>query len=192
MVRFTSKNNEDKDPESLDGSLSASAAEAEGILPKQERRGSMSGKQKRRTLDFIFQVHAIWAGITGPVALVSPHLFEVFMNFEEAAKDNCGRLNEQTHTIIRLYGALILAQSWLVWRTRSVPDPFVRKIFVQGYFLCFGLTTLVLTHQQLYSSQWSIYNWPIILLFAVFTGIYGWFLATKRIFEYDLEDVARS
>mmetsp|Transcript_63414 Transcript_63414/g.169609 ORF Transcript_63414/g.169609 Transcript_63414/m.169609 type:complete len:175 (-) Transcript_63414:202-726(-) len=174
MVRFTSKNNEDKDPESLDGSLSASAAEAEGILPKQERRGSMSGKQKRRTLDFIFQVHAIWAGITGPVALVSPHLFEVFMNFEEAAQDNCGRLNEQTHTIIRLYGALILAQSWL------------------GYFLCFGLTTLVLTHQQLYSSQWSVYNWPIILLFAVFTGIYGWFLATKRIFEYDLEDVARS
>lgn len=43
----------------------------------------------------------------------------------------------QANTIIRLYGALILSQSWLVWKTREVGDPFVRKIFVQGYFLCF-------------------------------------------------------
>ncbi len=46
------------------------------------------------------------------------------MNFGTAPA-NCQKASEQTMTIIRLYGALILAQSWLVWQTRAVADPFV-------------------------------------------------------------------
>ena len=60
------------------------------------------------------------------VWLVAPARWEEFVSRGRRA---------QANTIIRLYGALILSQSWLVWKTREVGDPFVRKIFVQGYLI---------------------------------------------------------
>ena len=62
-------------------------------------------------------------------------IFEIFMNFG-SAPENCQKASEQTMTIIRLYGALILAQSWLVWRTRMVADPFVVRWFLRMWLAC--------------------------------------------------------
>mmetsp|Transcript_10603 Transcript_10603/g.16785 ORF Transcript_10603/g.16785 Transcript_10603/m.16785 type:complete len:114 (+) Transcript_10603:1-342(+) len=97
----------------------------------------------------------------------------------------CRLMAEQAHTIIRLYGCLILSQGWLVWKTRDVPDPYVRKIFVQGYFMCFTLSTLVMGYKQVFSSEWRGLNWIVTAMFGILSVVYGWFLLTKKLPEFE-------
>jgi hypothetical protein len=46
------------------------------------------------------------------------------------------------HLVIRLYGALILAQGLVVWNARKVADAAMRRSMITAYALCFSLTTL--------------------------------------------------
>ena len=77
-------------------------------------------------------------------------IFEIFMNFG-SAPENCQKASEQTMTIIRLYGALILAQSWLVWRTRMVADPFVVRWFLRMWLACVHICMYVCMYVCMYA-----------------------------------------
>jgi len=217
MVRLTSKHNpsfdddDDEDDEftptclRTTGSDSSDHPNNSSQHQARHRRFSSSIYTKKKQLDLIYGIHALFAAVTGAIAVVHPQLYEIFMNLK-AEEQGCRIMAEQANTIIRLYGALIFSQSWLVWKTREVPDPFVRKIFAQGYLLCFSTSTLVLgyaqlvatsfkratkrlivpcRYKQIFSSEWAGYNWPVIGMFFFFSAIYAWFLLTKKLPEFE-------
>eukprot|EP00960_Hanusia_phi_P009856 287304-Hanusia_phi.AAC.2 len=175
MVRLTSKHNpsfdddDDEDDEftptclRTTGSDSSDHPNNSSQHQARHRRFSSSIYTKKKQLDLIYghlpqhrshRIHALFAAVTGAIAVVHPQLYEIFMNLK-AEEQGCRIMAEQANTIIRLYGALIFSQSWLVWKTREVPDPFVRKIFAQGYLLCFSTSTLVLGYAQLVATSFK-------------------------------------
>ena len=109
---------------------------------------------------------------------------QVFMNLNVDDR-RCQHMLDQADTIIRLYGTLILSQAWLVWKTRDVTNPHVRKTFVESYFVCFTISTCVLGYRQVFSSDWNGLNWLTTTLFGTLAAIYGWFLLTKPAPEFE-------
>mmetsp|Transcript_1894 Transcript_1894/g.5711 ORF Transcript_1894/g.5711 Transcript_1894/m.5711 type:complete len:164 (-) Transcript_1894:793-1284(-) len=163
MVRLTSKNTPCSDDEDDDDGFTPTCLRPSGSNQSEQnstssqqnrqRRFSTNLYAKKKQLDMIYGIHAFLAAVTGAIAIVHPQLYEIFMNLK-GEEQGCRIMAEQANTIIRLYGALIFSQSWLVWKTREVPDPFVRKIFAQGYLLCFSTSTLVL------GSVWNFLDMP--------------------------------
>jgi len=80
-----------------------------------------------------------------------------------------------THVVIRLYGALILGQAFIVWHIRKSGDGEVRRGLVRAYFVVFVLTTLVLVRSHLTDDHWNVFNCFNILMFASLASFYGWF-----------------
>jgi hypothetical protein len=72
-----------------------------------------------------------------------------------------------------------------VWQTRHVPNPYVRKTFVESYLVCFSLSTLALGYRQITSSDWKGVNWAMTSLFAVMAAVYGCFYLTKPLPEFE-------
>lgn len=136
-------------------------------------------QEQRRQLDLLFTYHAIAAIVTGGICVLLPHsLASTFIGSE---------YSHMVHEIFRLYGALTLAQGWLVWQTRKVADAFVRKTFCQAYCICFSLQTLALFRAQVTSpEQHSWLNWLNILLFLSLGSSYSYFLVFKPIKVFEL------
>merc|ERR1712190_356035 len=77
--------------------------------------------------------------------------------------------------IIRLFGALILAQGVIVWHVRTCSDGRLRRGIVKAYSFAFSMMALVLLHSQLTAGVWRMLNWVNIVLFSGLGLFYGWF-----------------
>ena len=92
------------------------------------------GKSTKRRIDALFAGHAIMAGVLGTLAVLLPHLFEwmlVHHGEKFSLRDNSDVSQKVTHLVVRLYGALILGQAWIVWHARRISEPAVRRALVQ-------------------------------------------------------------
>jgi hypothetical protein len=78
--------------------------------------------------------------------------------------------------VIRIYGALIIGQFWIVWSARKIQEAQARRNLIQAYTVVFTLTTIGLLYGQLTASpgeglnQW---NWVVIGMFAFLSLYYG-------------------
>ena len=85
-----------------------------------------------------------------------------------------------THLIIRIFGALIIGQFWIVWRARSVYDAVARKSLVQAYALVFLLIAAALLRGQLTAGgHFNSWNWANIAMFAGLALFYFYFLLVE-------------
>lgn len=98
-----------------------------------------------------------------------------------ALRDNSSD-SKVTHLMVRLYGALLLAQAWIVFSARRIEDAQARRALVQAYCLCFALSTIAMLRAVLTEGgNLSVMNWLNILLYAALAGLYGWFVFGNRI-----------
>ncbi|CAI5713160.1 unnamed protein product [Hyaloperonospora brassicae] len=135
----------------------------------------------RRQLDLLFAVHMAIAAVTGAFCFLTPHA--LMSPILGDASNN----THMAHEFLRLYGALTLAQGWMVWRTRLVSDALVRRTFCQAYCICFSLQTLTLLRAQLVSPEsHSILHWLNILLLGGLGCAYGYFLVFRTIKAFEL------
>lgn len=133
----------------------------------------------RRQLDRLFAVHMVIAVVTGALCFLTPHSLMAPM---------LGDANSHlAHEFVRLYGALTLAQGWMVWRTRLVSDALIRRTFCQAYCICFLLQALALLRAQLSAPEsHSSLHWINILLLGGLGIAYGYFLVFKTIKAFEL------
>ena len=116
----------------------------------------MERAAQKRKIDCLFLAHAIFALIAGSVAFVvsssshrassfftahqlnsttaqTPHVFEWFMvhhGEKLTLRGNGDDESKVTHLVIRIYGALILAQAWMTWSARKC-DAQIRRAMIQ-------------------------------------------------------------
>ncbi|ETV91881.1 hypothetical protein H310_13686 [Aphanomyces invadans] len=139
-----------------------------------------STTEVRRRLDTLFIVHAGIAIVIGGSCLVLPHSLAM----SALGASEYGHL---VHEVVRLYGALTLAQGWLVWKTRLVGDALIRKTFCQAYCLCFLLQAAALVRAQVSSPEsHSVLNWVNIIVLAALGAAYGYFVVFKTIKVFEL------
>ncbi|OQR97120.1 hypothetical protein ACHHYP_12671 [Achlya hypogyna] len=137
-------------------------------------------QEARRQLDLLFVVHATISTVIGGACLLLPHSLAM----SALQTPLYGHL---VHEMVRLYGALTAAQGWLVWKTRLVSDPIVRKTFCQAYCLCFSLQSLAMLRAQVSSPEsHSMLNWINILVLAGLGAAYGYFLLFKTVKAFEL------
>ncbi|KAG9409889.1 hypothetical protein AC1031_020202 [Aphanomyces cochlioides] len=130
--------------------------------------------------DALFGVHAGISIVIGAACLLRPRFLAI-----SALKTS--EYNHLVHEMVRLYGALTLAQGWLVWKTRLVGDGLIRKTFCQAYCLCFSLQAIVMLRAQISSPESrSVLNWINILVLAGLGSAYGYFLFFKTIKAFEL------
>ncbi|KAF1333689.1 hypothetical protein FI667_g2391, partial [Globisporangium splendens] len=137
-------------------------------------------QEVRRQLDQLFAAHAAFAILSGVFCFFTPH---------SLLSPILGDANNThfAHEFIRLYGALTLAQGWLVWRTRLVSDALIRRTFCQAYCICFSLQALALVRAQLSApDSHSSLHWLNILVLGGLGGAYGYFLVFKTIKAFEL------
>merc|ERR1712039_173818 len=79
------------------------------------------------------------------------------------------------HVIIRLFGALIVAQGVVVLFVRKCQDGELRRGIVKAYFVAFALMAIVLIWSQMTDRYWRMSNWMNIILFSALASFYGWF-----------------
>ena len=118
----------------------------------------MERAAQKRKIDALFLAHAIFAVAAGSVAFVvsdsttrpssfsldtvrtldsatvqTPHVFEWFMvhhGEKLTLRGNGDDESKVTHLVIRIYGALILAQAWMTWSARKC-DAQIRRAMIQ-------------------------------------------------------------
>uniref|UniRef100_M4BWL1 Uncharacterized protein n=1 Tax=Hyaloperonospora arabidopsidis (strain Emoy2) TaxID=559515 RepID=M4BWL1_HYAAE len=121
------------------------------------------------------------AAVTGAFCFVTPHSLMAPMLGDASTNMH------MVHEFLRLYGALTLAQGWMVWRTRLVSDALIRRTFCQAYCICFSLQTMTLLRAQIVSPEsHSILHWLNILLLGGLGCAYGYFLVFKTIKAFEL------
>ena len=171
----------------------------------------MERAAQKRKVDLLFLAHAIFALVAGSAAFIAPHVFEWFMVHHGEAltlRSNSDSESKITHLVIRLYGALILAQSWIVWSARKC-DAQIRKAMiqvrplytfvnselptsisaVQAYWFCFSLTALALIRAQVTGGGGlNDWNWINIAMFMGLALCYAWFAFFERISVFDSLD----
>lgn len=83
-------------------------------------------------------------------------------------------------------GILVLAQGWIVFHARKVEDGYVRRALVQAYCGCFALTSLALLRAQLTEGGGlNMWNWTNIVMFALLSGFYGWFVWGEPVYVFE-------
>ena len=133
--------------------------------------------QKKR-LDLLLACHASVAAVSGSLAVLFPHLFGFFFGEQWHGSWRFNPDDGQvkiTHVVIRLYGALIIGQAFVVWVVRQSADGHVRRGIVRAYCLVFVLTLLVLLRSHFTDDHWRWHNWANIILFGALAAFYGWF-----------------
>lgn len=155
----------------------------------------MENSKQKRKIDSLFVFHAIISGICGAVAYIFPHFFISLIIHRQddntAVFGHQGENNDQkvTYLVVRIYGALIAAQGYIVWNARSITDPWTRRALVQAYTIAFALTLIALLRAQLTEGGGlNGYNWITILLFLGLTMGYGWFVFFEKIKVFESLD----
>jgi hypothetical protein len=150
----------------------------------------MDIRDQKRQVDTLFVVHAAVSAVGGFLAFVVPHIFEwLLIHHGESLRFRGATMNDDqklTHLALRLFGALLLAQAWIVWHARKITEPETRRALVQAYFGTFVLSTVALLRAQLTEGGgFSSWNWLTILLFAGLAGLYGVFVFLRpiKVFE---------
>ena len=113
----------------------------------------------------------------------------------------CACAAQVAHVIVRLFGALVLGQSWLVWHARKITDGEIRRAFVQvcasraraclsagvtppplqAYFGVFTASTVALLRSHLTDPYWHPVRNPVcILCFGFLAVFYGWFALLQK------------
>lgn len=137
-------------------------------------------------LDTLFLVHSVVAWGSGAFAFLLPHIFEAFMvPHTDTEGWHPGGSEKIVHLVIRLYGAIILAQGFITWTARSVGDGAMRKGLVQTYALMFALTFIALLRAQLTGGMLPL-NWLNVLMFGALSGFYSWFVFVQPPTVYEL------
>ena len=149
---------------------------------------SSSSKTIKR-MDGLLAVHACVALMAGSLAFVVPHVFEYFfLPHGEAllGNANSGDASKLEHLTVRLYGALILAQAWIVWSARRAASPEMRRALVQAYAGAFALTAASLLRAQLtQGGRLSSLNWLNIALFVCLAAAYGYFAVFEKVAVFE-------
>ncbi|TDH69027.1 hypothetical protein CCR75_003758 [Bremia lactucae] len=136
----------------------------------------------RRQLDRLFAVHMVIAVVTGALCFLTSHsVMTLMLGYENT---------HLAHEFVRLYGALTLAQGWMVWRSRLVSDALIRRTFCQAYCICFLLQSVTLLRAQIASPEsHSMLHWVNILLLGALGCAYGYFLLFKTIKAFELPGI---
>ena len=131
--------------------------------------GASGRKNKQPTIDDLFLGHAIVSAILGGVALTFPNAAE-FLLVPHGEKfywrDNNGGVGDKIeHLTIRLFGALIVAQSYIAFNARAISDGATRRMLVRAYFGFFVLGLLSHLRAQLTPGN-ALSNWNWLNIFA--------------------------
>lgn len=149
----------------------------------------MSRRTKTR-VDALLATHAVVSTVGGVIGVLFPHFFEwllIHHGQKLGLRDVSGGNDQKIeHLMMRLYGALILAQAWITHCARKLEEPGFRRALVQAYCVCFGLTTLALLRAQMTEGGGlNAYNWFNIFGFAAATALYGWFAFFEKIHRFE-------
>lgn len=121
---------------------------------------SKPSDNRKQWLDRLFIVHAVFSGLWGSLSFIFPHLIAYLFGEEyhhqlrynpdaetkvirhtDAAgfcslpwllNSHGDSFAQVAHVIVRMFGALVLGQSWLVWNARAITDGEIRRAFVQA------------------------------------------------------------
>jgi hypothetical protein len=150
---------------------------------------SSSSSKAKAQLDTLFLLHGASALLCGLLAFTLPHVFEWFMIHHGESltfRANSDPESKVTHLVVRMYGALILAQAWITHNMRQCEDAHARRSLVQAYFGVFLLTTVALLRAQLTPGGFlSAWNWLNILGFAALSAAYGFFAFVQKIAVFE-------
>mmetsp|Transcript_234 Transcript_234/g.791 ORF Transcript_234/g.791 Transcript_234/m.791 type:complete len:162 (+) Transcript_234:94-579(+) len=130
-------------------------------------------------LDLLFYIHAGFACSIGLFAVLTPHLFGWFLGEEFHGSWRWNPSEGQvkvTHVVIRLYGALIFSQSFIVWQVRRTQDLELRQAVVRAYCIMFMLSSVVLLRAHITEEHWHPLNWLNLLVFMGLTAAYSYFV----------------
>lgn len=128
----------------------------------------------RSRINFLFLVYARVTAVFGLVAVVFPNVAEwvlVHHGDRLRLRDNASPEAAVTHTVLRLFGALILGNAWLVHHVCGTDDSRVRRAAVQAFAVTWAVSALALLRAQLTHPAWSITNWLAILTYAGLAGV---------------------
>mmetsp|Transcript_58760 Transcript_58760/g.140033 ORF Transcript_58760/g.140033 Transcript_58760/m.140033 type:complete len:161 (+) Transcript_58760:117-599(+) len=129
-------------------------------------------------LDILLLAHAGIACSVGLLALLVPHAFGWFLGEEFHGTWRWNPDEGQvkvTHVVIRLYGALIFAQTFIVWQVRQCQDLAMRQGIVRAYFVMFFVSTIVLMRAHFTEEHWHPLNWLNLVCFFALAVAYAYF-----------------
>ncbi|CAM9764074.1 unnamed protein product [Ascophyllum nodosum] len=90
------------------------------------------------------------------------------------------------HELVRMYGALTLAQGWVVFKVRGIEDGRIRRAICEAFCIAYGLQAVALLRAQLSEPQsHTLLNTAGWLSFSALSCFYGycrWF-KTIKVFE---------
>lgn len=135
------------------------------------------GSWKKR-VDLLLIVYSRVSAVFGLLALLVPNVAEwmlIHHGDKLRLRDNSSAEAAVTHTIIRLFAALVLAQAWIVHHLVGCDDSRVRRAAIQAFAVQWGVSALALARAQLTHPLWSYSNWVAILSFASLSGLCGHF-----------------
>lgn len=126
----------------------------------------------RQRLDTLFMVHSIVSVVVGTIGFLFPKTMGLVFLTENDREFYVAR------AILRPTCALVLAQGFIIHRSRKILDGVIKRAFVQAYFVCFGLSTLALIHEHVSNSgvlSGKFVGTVKIIFMVVLTAGYGWF-----------------
>ncbi|CAM9728176.1 unnamed protein product [Chrysoparadoxa australica] len=129
-------------------------------------------------MDAVLAYHAGVSITLGSLAFLIPHSLVTTLNG--------GDYSHTVHEVVRLYGALTLAQGWMVYQVRRAGDGRVRRCMAEAYSIAYSLHAVALARAQLTApTEHSPFSWLGVGLFcslALFYGYVRWIQVIK-VFE---------
>ena len=119
--------------------------------------------RSRRNLDNLFLLDANLSLLIGLVTLLSPHRMV-------AAVSEFG-YNHGAHEVLRLYGCLKIAVSWILYWIREVDDGRFRRAVCEALGFCYAIQTIAIIRAQ-FTDRHTLVNWLAILVFSFLCGLY--------------------
>ncbi|CAM9554209.1 unnamed protein product [Discosporangium mesarthrocarpum] len=90
------------------------------------------------------------------------------------------------HELARMYGALTLAQGWVVYRMHSFGDGRIRRCISEAFSIAYGLQAAALLRAQLSEPRshalFNTIGWVVFAGLSAFYGYCRWF-KTIKVFE---------
>lgn len=127
----------------------------------------------------VLTYHALVCIVVGGAAFLLPHgLASSFFG---------GEYGHFLHEVVRMYGALTLAQGWLTIKTRQAGDARVKRAMSEAYAISYGLQAAALLRAHWSSpSSHSYVNLICILAFSSLSAFYGFCRWGKNIKVFEL------
>ena len=138
----------------------------------------VSSYLKQVKLNQVLFFHSAITIFLGFILIFVPHRFVGLIE---------GDYTQFAHELIRCYGAMTVAQSWLTYRCREISDYRVRKILCECYFGTYLIHFLCLLRAQLTApTSHGFTGWMLILFSLVLCSLYGYFRFAVKTKAYHL------